>query len=93
MNENDKKANDAVKLAEEILTPHKVFRPKSSTQRRKSILNPVEETPLLNIQPRSDFDSIFPNRSITQVRNMSSLVCLANAAHAAATFKKRGRLN
>ena len=88
MNENDTRAKDAERLAEEILTPHKVFRPKSSSVRRKSILNPVEETPLKSMN--SNFDSVFPNRLGNRGRSMSNLVCVANATQYAATaFKKR----
>ena len=63
MDQNDRRASDAEKLAEEILTPHKVFKPKYGSQRRKSILNPVEERPLMDIASRpGSTDSVFSTR-------------------------------
>ena len=103
MEDNDKKASDAAKLVEEILTPLHTFKPRHS--RRKSILNPVEEKPLMDIsdaqalvhRPGST-DSLFSNRPGTagnRVRSqkLSKIACLATAANAAAAFKKRGSLN
>ena len=93
MNENDQKAKDAEILAEEILTPHRVFKAKFGSQRRKSILNPVEEKPLLNIDTTPNTDPIYFNKSGIQAKKMASLVCLANAAQAAAAFKMKKKPN
>ena len=106
MEDNDKKASDAAKLVEKILTPLHTFKPKHASQRRKSILNPVEEKPLMDVsdaqalvhnRPGST-DSLFSNRPGTagnRVRSqkLSKIACLATAANAAAAFKKRGSLN
>ena len=105
MEDNDKKASDAAKLVEKILTPLHTYKPKHGSQRRKSILNPVEEKPLMDVsdaqalvhnRPGST-DSLISNRPGTawnraRSQKLSKLANLATAANAAAAFKKRGSL-
>ena len=108
MEDNDKKASDAAKLVEKILTPLHTFKPKHASQRRKSILNPVEEKTLMDVSDAQALvhrpslpgstDSLFSNRPKTagnrvRSQNLSKIACLATAANAAAAFKKRGSLN
>ena len=105
MEDNDKKASDAAKLVEKILTPLHTYKPKHASQRRKSILNPVEEKTLMDVSDAQALvhkpgsaESLFLNRPKTagnrvRSQNLSKIACLATAANAAAAFKKRGSLN